>query len=187
METQVRLTKLANCAGCGAKMGAGTLAAAQSSCAPLFQALAFIWTNDVFVPFGFVKEQNRGKVQRLMLIPFMFVIILPLSIMNPSNLVNILNVGYAFLAQVFPLIIGVFAWPRSTKVGVCSGLAVGLTIAILFTFVWVHPLGIHAGIWGLLFNIPISIIVSLATKPASRETLSKFFEPEFLDSAYEKV
>lgn len=26
METQVRLTKLANCAGCGAKMGAGTLA-----------------------------------------------------------------------------------------------------------------------------------------------------------------
>lgn len=168
-------------------MGAGTLAAAQSSCAPLFQALAFIWTNDVFVPFGFVKEQNRGKVQRLMLIPFMFVIILPLSIMNPSNLVNILNVGYAFLAQVFPLIIGVFAWPRSTKVGVCSGLAVGLTIAILFTFVWVHPLGIHAGIWGLLFNIPISIIVSLATKPASRETLSKFFEPEFLDSAYEKV
>lgn len=31
-------------------MGAGTLAAAQSSCAPLFQCLAFSWTNDVFVP-----------------------------------------------------------------------------------------------------------------------------------------
>ncbi|MBP3409408.1 MAG: selenide, water dikinase SelD, partial [Clostridia bacterium] len=26
METEVRLTKLANCAGCGAKLGAGTLA-----------------------------------------------------------------------------------------------------------------------------------------------------------------
>ena len=26
METQVKLTKLATCAGCGAKMGAGTLA-----------------------------------------------------------------------------------------------------------------------------------------------------------------
>ena len=26
METEVKLTKLANCAGCGAKMGAGTLA-----------------------------------------------------------------------------------------------------------------------------------------------------------------
>ena len=27
METQVKLTKLASCAGCGAKVGAGTLAA----------------------------------------------------------------------------------------------------------------------------------------------------------------
>ena len=27
METQVKLTKLAACAGCGAKVGAGTLAA----------------------------------------------------------------------------------------------------------------------------------------------------------------
>ena len=26
METEVKLTKLANCAGCGAKLGAGTLA-----------------------------------------------------------------------------------------------------------------------------------------------------------------
>ena len=26
METEVKLTKLASCAGCGAKMGAGTLA-----------------------------------------------------------------------------------------------------------------------------------------------------------------
>lgn len=166
-------------------MGAGTLAAAQSSCAPLFQCLAFTWTNDVFVPYGLVKDENKAKVQRLMLIPFMFVIILPLSIINPSNLVNILNVGYGFLGQIFPLVLGVFAWPRSSKAGVCTGLAVGLTITILFTFVWVHPLGIHAGIWGLLFNLPISIIVSLMTKPAKRETLDKFFEKDFLDKAYE--
>lgn len=166
-------------------MGAGTLAAAQSSCAPLFQCLAFSWTNDVFVPYGLVKDENKGRVQRLMLIPFMFVIILPLSIMNPSNLVNILNVGYGFLGQIFPMILGVFAWPRSTKTGVCTGLAVGLTVTILFTFVWVHPLGIHAGIWGLIFNLPVSILVSLLTKPAKRETLDKFFEKDFLDQAYE--
>ena len=85
------------------------------------------------------------------------------------------------------LVLGVFAWPRSTKTGVCSGLTVGLIITILFTFVWVHPLGIHAGIWGLIFNLPISILVSLATQPAKRETLDKFFEKEFLDSAYETV
>lgn len=165
-------------------MGAGTLAAAQSSCAPLFQCLAFSWTNDVFVPYGLVKDENKGKVQRWMLVPIMFAVILPLAIINPSNLVNILNVGYGFLGQIFPLILGVFAWPRSTKVGVCSGLAVGLAITILFTFVWVHPLGIHAGIWGLMFNLPISILVSLVTKPAKRETLDRFFEPELLAKAY---
>ena len=61
----------------------------------------------------------------------------------------------------------------------------GLTVTILFTFVWVHPLGIHAGIWGLIFNLPVSILVSLLTKPAKRETLDKFFEKDFLDQAYE--
>jgi SSS family solute:Na+ symporter len=165
-------------------LGAGTLAAAQSSCAPLFQALAFSWTNDVFVPYGLVKDENKAKVQRYMLIPFMFLIVLPLSITNPSTLVQILLMGYGFLGQIFPMVMGVFVWPRSTKYGAVAGLVVGIIIVGLFSFVWPNPLDIHAGIWGLIFNIPIHIIVSLMTKPESKATMKRFFTKDILDELY---
>jgi SSS family solute:Na+ symporter len=166
-------------------LGAGTLAAAQSSAAPLVQALAFSWTNDILVPYGVVKEEKRAKVQRLMLLPVMFLIVLPLSIMNPASLVQLLLIGYGFLAQILPLCIGVFIWPRSTKFGAVTGLVVGLIVVVVFSFVIPNPLGVHAGIWGLIANIPVHIIVSLATKPESKETMQLFFQEDLVNELYE--
>lgn len=166
-------------------LGAGTLAAAQSSCAPLFQALAVSWTNDVFIPYGIVKEKSKGKAQRYMLIPFMFLIVLPLSIVNPSTLVQILLIGYGFLGQVFPMILGVFAWPRSTKYGAVFGVIAGILVVALFSFVWPNPLDIHAGIWGLAVNLIIHIIISLMTQPESKATMERFFDEDIMKELYE--
>ncbi len=167
-------------------LGAGTLAAAQSSAAPLFQALAFSWTNDIFVPYGIVKEENKAKVQRLMLIPFMFLIVFPFAVTNPSSLVKILLIGYGFLGQILPMVIGVFAWPRSTKYGAMAGLFVGLAVVVVFSFFIPTPFGVHAGIWGLIANIPVHIVVSLLTKPESKKTMEIFFEKDLLDRVYEQ-
>ena len=94
--------------------------------------------------------------------------------------------GYGFLGQIFPMVMGVFVWPRSTKYGAVAGLVVGIIVVGLFSFVWPNPLDIHAGIWGLIFNIPIHIIVSLMTKLESKATMKRFFTKDILDELYEE-
>ena len=83
--------------------------------------------------------------------------------------------------------LGVLCWPRATKAGAIAGLASGVLVVALFNIVWPNPLFVHAGIWGLLVNLPVFIIVSLFTKPASEETLSKFFPDYIMDQLYEEV
>lgn len=166
-------------------LGAGTLAAAQSSCEPLFQALAFTWTHDFFGPIFKLSEEKQGKIQRWLLIPFMFGIVLPLAITNPAQLVNILLIGYGFLAQIFPLALGLWVWPRSTKQGAVIGMLVGVVITGLFT--WgpaPNYMSIHAGLWGLIVNVILHIIISLGTKPNSRATIEMFFPKNITDKLY---
>lgn len=167
-------------------LGAGTLAAAQSSSEPLFQTLAFTWTHDVFGPLFKWDKEKQGKIQRWLLLPFMFGLVLPLSITNPAQLVNILLVGYGFLAQIFPMHLGIWIWPRATKAGAMTGMLVGSAVTIFFSFgPYANFHGIHGGIYGLIINIILLIVISLCTKPAKRETLDIFFDKDFLDKAYE--
>ena len=100
---------------------------------------------------------------------------------------NILLVCYGFIGQLFPCMLGVLCWPRATKTGAIAGLAAGVLVVALFNIVWPNPLYVHAGIWGLSVNLPVFIVVSLFTKPASEETLRKFFPDYIMDQLYEEV
>jgi SSS family solute:Na+ symporter len=80
--------------------------------------------------------------------------------------------------------LGVFCWPRATKVGAIAGLVAGVGVVFLFNVVWPNPLNVHAGIWGLLVNIPVFIIASLLTKPSKKETLARFFPAYIMDQLY---
>lgn len=167
-------------------LGAGTLAAAQSSSEPLFQALAFTWTRDFFGPILKFDEEKQGKIQRWLLLPFMFAIVLPLSITNPAQLVSILLIGYGFLAQIFPLSLGIWVWPRSTAWGAMVGMFVGVGVTAYFTWAMPNFLSVHAGVWGLLANIPIHIIISLMTKPSKKSTIQTFFPSHITEKLYVK-
>ena len=125
-------------------------------------------------------------MQRKLLLVVIFLIAFPLSVTNPGELVNILLVCYGFIGQLFPCMLGVLCWPRATKAGAVAGLASGVFVVAIFNIIWPNPLYIHAGIWGLMVNIPIFIIVSLVTKPASEETLRKFFPDYIMDKLYEE-
>ena len=168
-------------------LGAGILAASQSSAEPQFHTSTFTLTHDVIAPAAKLTPEKEGKLQRKLLLVVIFLIAYPLSVTNPGELVNILLVCYGFIGQLFPCMLGVLCWPRATKAGAIAGLASGVLVVALFNIVWPNPLFVHAGIWGLLVNLPVFIIVSLFTKPSSEETLRKFFPDYIMDQLYEEV
>ncbi|WP_243297788.1 sodium:solute symporter family protein [Bacillus litorisediminis] len=166
-------------------LGAGTLAAAMSSCEPCIHATALSYSKDVLQPLLKWNETTVGIWTRRLIFPIMVFIVAPISIIQPASLVYILLIGYGFIGQSFPSIVGMFFWPRATKHGAFWGLFGGFVVTLLFSFVIPHPMDIHAGIWGLLVNLTIFVVVSLVTKPASKETIERFF-PEMVDELYEE-
>jgi SSS family solute:Na+ symporter len=157
-------------------LGAGTLAASMSSSEPQIHATALTYSKDIIQPLFKLSEEKTGRLTRWLIFPIMALIIAPIAIAEPASLVYILLIGYGFSGQAMPIMVGIFFWPRATKWGATVGLVAGLLITVLFSFFIVHPLGIHAGIWGLMVNIPLFVIVSLLTKPSSDRALARYFE-----------
>ncbi|MFC0268604.1 sodium:solute symporter family protein [Kushneria aurantia] len=155
-------------------LGAGTLAAAMSSAEPFIHGTALTWTRDVLKPALRLSDERSAGLARWMLFPIMVLIVGPVAMLEPGNLIMILLVGLGFAAQMLPAFIGIFLWPRASRAGVLCGLAAGFTVTALFTLAWRNPLGIHAGFWGLVINLPLFVMVSLKTAPASRRTLERF-------------
>lgn len=156
-------------------LGAGTLAASMSSSEPFIHSVALSWSKDVVQPLLGLSEAFTGKLARWMIVPLMALVIAPLAIAEPGSLVMILLVGLGFATQVLPAFIGMFLWPRASKWGVMAGIVSGFLVTVAFTTVWKHPLGIHAGFWGLMLNLPVFVAVSLATRPAPSEVVERFF------------
>lgn len=167
-------------------LSAGILAAAQSSAEPMLHTPTYTLSHDVFAPAMKMDAKREGVFQRKLFFVVVFIIAYPLALLNPAELVYILLVCYGFIAQLFPCMLGVLCWPRATKAGAFLGLLAGVILVTLFNFVWPNPLGVHAGIWGFMINIPVFIVVSLFTKPASEETLRKFFPKYIMDQLYEE-
>jgi SSS family solute:Na+ symporter len=170
--------------GIAGLLGAGTLAAAMSSTEPVVHAAALSYSVDVAQPMLNLSDQTVRRLARWLIFPLLFLIVAPIAIVNPASLVYILLVGYGFIGQAFPALVGMFFWPRATKQGAFWGLLAGFIVTLIFS-VWVpNPLGVHAGIWGLLVNFPVFVVISLVTEPTSRSTVERFF-PDMVDEIYE--
>jgi Na+/proline symporter len=81
--------------------------------------------------------------------------------------------SYGFM--MYPALIAVCYWKFLTRQGVVIGLVCGM-LAVLVTFrfdfglPWGNsPLTFHAAGWGILFNLPIAILVSLFTQPTGEQ------------------
>lgn len=165
-------------------LGAGTLAASMSSSEPCIHATALSYSKDVLQPLLKWSDVTAGKWTRILIFPIMLFIIAPISIMEPASLVYMLLIGYGFIAQSFPSIVGIFLWPRANKHGALWGIVAGFIVTVIFSFIIPHPLGVHAGIWGLGANAIIFVILSLMTQPVSKNTVERFF-PDMMDELYE--
>lgn len=156
-------------------LGAGTLAASMSSSEPFIHSVSLSLSKDVLQPVLKLSNGVTGKLARLLILPIMFLVVAPLAIAEPGSLVMILLVGLGFASQVLPAFIGMFFWPRASRLGVMAGILAGFLITVAFTTLWPHPMGIHAGFWGLMLNLPVFVAVSLMTPATQGEVVERFF------------
>jgi len=145
-------------------IGAAGMAAALSSAAGILLTQASLLSRNIYQLWlkPNASEREVILVSRLAVIGFALLGVI-LAYTAPAYLVYLLLVGYTGITQMFPGWVLGSIWKWITKEGVLAGLVVGLIVGILTVFVWPDYLGIHSIIWGLIFNLPITLIISKLT------------------------
>ncbi len=114
----------------------------------------------------------RALIVVLSLISFYF------AIFSKISLVALLLGAYGGVAQIFPPMFAAFYWPRATGAGALAGLVAGIAVNCLFLFQpGLGPIeGLHEGIYGLVVNVVVLVVVSLLTRPHAEERVREFVE-----------
>jgi Na+/proline symporter len=104
----------------------------------------------------------------------------------PGAIVMLGALATSFGFMMYPPLIATLYWPWLTRQGIVIGLICGI-IAVLATFrfdfglPWgYNPLTIFAAGWGILFNLPVAILVSFFTQPDAKEVARKQGYHDFL-------
>jgi solute:Na+ symporter, SSS family len=147
---------------------AGALAASMSTGDTLMHAAASIAVRDGYLP---ASGRKLGDRQERRLIQILIIVIAALSfylaVASEVSLVALLLGAYGGVAQIFPVVFAAFYWPRATGKGALWGLIAGIAVNLLFL---AHPHlgplpGLHEGVYGLIANVVVLVIVSLASRP----------------------
>ena len=153
---------------------AGALAASMSSGDAILHSAASIGIRDGLSQVTDLSDKTERLLIQISvlvigLIAYLFAVVIEVSI------VALLLGSYGGVAQIFPVIFGMFYWSRATKAGALAGLFGGIAINTLFLiFPEIKPLPVHEGVYGLIANVVLLIGVSLATKPDESERVHKF-------------
>jgi SSS family solute:Na+ symporter len=159
-------------------LGAGIMAAVMASDSQIL-ALSTMFTEDVFTYYGGTKrfgeavQVQTGRVFVVILTTAAYLIALE----APQSIFD-LAVQYAFsgYAALSPLLVAALFWKRSTRWGACA-VTLWVIVAVIYTVRVAGALG-----WfGLMPVVPMTfiscvlmVIVSLATRAPSRETLARY-------------
>ncbi len=176
------------------------LAAAMSTLSSQFHTMGTSIGHDFYREFikkgelGQTINITRAAIAVTIIASVILAYILPISIIARATAIFFGLCAAAFL----PMYVGALFWKRMTKAGAVASLLVG-TFSSLFWLAFVHaseavPLGISKAIFGvdtiltgtwtvvdpILVATPlafiVAIVVSLATKPASKEHLDTCFK-----------
>ena len=100
------------------------------------------------------------------------------AINSEISLVYLLLLSYGVIAQIAPALLAALYWRRSTPKGVLTGLIVGSCVTLLWNLVpTLQWQDIHPGIWGLLANGLVLLVVSLNTTPMDKSHVDIFITP----------
>ena len=152
------------------------LAAMQSTGAAYISTASGMLTRDIVKRFikkdmTEVGQTNWGRICVLIVVGSALVF----STYVPGAIVMLggLAVSYGFM--MYPPLIATLYWPWLTREGIIVGLICGI-IAVTLTFTFklglpwgAYPLTIHCAGWGIIFNLPIAILISFFTQPEKEE------------------
>ena len=166
---------------------AGAAAAAMSTLDSILHANMTVLTRDVYQRYlGKEKSQSHYVFVGRMIVVLLLVVGYLISVQEENDLlVAIVSLSGAGALQFLPAVIGVcFPGGRSlSRAGVVAGILAGvatlvLTLGISGSFgvelPWgTHPLGVHGGVWGLVANFAVAILVSSLTEPPPAKTVAR--------------
>jgi solute:Na+ symporter, SSS family len=152
------------------------LAAMQSTGAAYMSTASGMLTRDIIKrhikkDMTDLQQTHYGRFMVLLVVgsALIFASVVPGAIVMLGGLA----VSYGFM--MYPALIAVCYWPYLTREGVVTGLvcgiiAVTLTFKFKFGLPWgAYPLTWHCAGWGILFNLPVAILVSAFTQPEEKE------------------
>ncbi len=146
--------------------GAGALTAMAPS-AILTLTASTLFAKNLYRPL-FAPDMSDARVAALARRAAVVImgVAVALALTNSKTIVTLLLIGYAGIAQFFPgVVLGLF-WRRAHKVGVFSGLAVGIAAAVVLLLTGRDPfMGMNAGFVALAINLAVTILVCLAISP----------------------
>jgi Na+/proline symporter len=153
----------------------GILAAMNSTAAAYLANTSTMLARDIYLRHMNTQATPRKQVlmgrMGVMLIVLLSAVF-SIYIIDYLSILGSLASSFGFM--MLPLILGVTYMPSITRQGVCAGMSVGIVVIMLTYFYWNHPLGIHTGGWGFMFNFATCLIVSKFTKKVSLETIRRY-------------
>lgn len=142
----------------------GIMAAAISTIDSILLTLASLFAKDVY---GNAVKQTSDKTQLQIgkvVIPIIAILAYLFAEMKLSIIVVLSVASSAGLIIVVPAIVGTFFWKRGTAQGVLASVIITGIIVIILELLQMKPLGLSAGIWGILLSSFLFVTVSLMTK-----------------------
>jgi len=155
---------------------AGALAASMSTGDAILHAGASVLVKDLYGAL-FRPELSPGEERRLIqvLVVVLGAVAYYVAVVSEISLVYLLLLSYGFIAQLFPLLLATFFWPRATRPGALTGLLAGAAVTVIWNLVPELQWGdVHPGIWGVGANLATLVAVSLATEPMEQEHVRAF-------------
>ncbi|MCH8567924.1 MAG: sodium:solute symporter family protein [Balneolales bacterium] len=157
---------------------AGTLAASMSSGDAILHSAASVGVRDgiakiVKTPLTDAMERRLIRLGVILIgfIAYLF------AVVGDVSLVALLLASYGGVAQIFPVVFAMFYWKRATKAGAMWGLGAGIVVNLFFLMnPELKPWGLHEGVYGLIANAGLLILVSLITKPDDPDRVHRFTE-----------
>jgi SSS family solute:Na+ symporter len=155
---------------------AGATAAAMSTLDAILHGNMTVLTRDVYARY-IAPDRDHAHyigVGRILIIVLLLVGYY-LSVTSAGFLVTLVSLSGAGALQLMPAVLGVCFPTRRplTRSGVLAGMAVGLATLYVTLLVVPHPLGMHAGVWSVLANGLVAILVSRVTAPPSAATVRR--------------
>jgi SSS family solute:Na+ symporter len=158
---------------------AGGAAAAMSTANSQIHSMSAVYTVDIHQRYirPNASQKNLVWVGRIAILVFALGAYF-MSVFIPGMLVTIGLVALSGTAQVFIPTVGVMFWKRSTTAGAIAGLLTGVFLLAIITFVPAikAPFGMHSGLFSIIINLIVFVVVSLISPARNADMVKKLDE-----------